>query len=109
MKKLFSVLLLIAMVFSLTAVSAYAEEPLKLEFFSRKPEAADCYQSLIDKFNAANPDLKVSLTSTSDADTVLLTRISSNDIPQIENFMRANCDLYFKTVEALKDFLQSRD
>ena len=85
MKKLFSVLLLIAMVFSLTAVSAYAEEPLKLEFFSRKPEAADCYQSLIDKFNAANPDLKVSLTSTSDADTVLLTRISSNDIPQIVN------------------------
>ena len=33
----------------------------------------------------------------------------ANDIPQIEDFMRANCDLYFKTVEALKDFLQGRD
>ena len=29
----------------------------------------------------------------------------ANDIPQIENFMRENCGLYFKKVEALKEYL----
>ena len=29
----------------------------------------------------------------------------ANDIPEIEGFMRKNCDLYFKTVEELKAHL----
>ena len=29
----------------------------------------------------------------------------ANDIPQIENFMRRNCGLYFKTVKALCTYL----
>ena len=29
----------------------------------------------------------------------------ANDIPRIENFMRANCGLYFKTVEELRAYL----
>jgi phosphoglycolate phosphatase/pyrophosphatase PpaX len=29
----------------------------------------------------------------------------ANDIPEIEAFMRKNCDLYFKTVEELKSYL----
>lgn len=29
----------------------------------------------------------------------------SNGIPEIEAFMRQNCDLYFKTVEAFGDYL----
>ena len=29
----------------------------------------------------------------------------SNDVPQIENFMRANCGLYFKTVPELRAYL----
>ncbi len=82
MKKLFSIVLAIAMVFGCTAALA---DTVKLELFSRKPEAEECYQRLIDMFNAQNPEYQVFLTSTSDADTVLLTRISSNDIPQIVN------------------------
>jgi phosphoglycolate phosphatase/pyrophosphatase PpaX len=31
----------------------------------------------------------------------------SNDIPQIERFMRQNCDLYFKTVAELAAYLQT--
>jgi len=31
----------------------------------------------------------------------------ANDIPQIENFMRNNCGLYFKTVKELKAYLFS--
>ena len=29
----------------------------------------------------------------------------SNDIPEIEAFMRQNCDLYFKTIETFGDYL----
>jgi phosphoglycolate phosphatase/pyrophosphatase PpaX len=29
----------------------------------------------------------------------------ANDIPEIEGFMRHNCDLYFKTVEAFGRYL----
>ena len=29
----------------------------------------------------------------------------ANDIPQIETFMRGNCDLYFKTVAELAEYL----
>ena len=30
----------------------------------------------------------------------------ANDVPQIETFMRRNCDFYFKTVQELNEFLQ---
>ena len=29
----------------------------------------------------------------------------ANDIPEIEQFMRKNCGLYFKTVDALREYL----
>ena len=32
----------------------------------------------------------------------------ANDIPQIENFMRANCGLYFKKIKSLRDYLFER-
>ena len=31
----------------------------------------------------------------------------ANDVPQIETFMRRNCDFYFKTVQVLNEFLQN--
>ena len=31
----------------------------------------------------------------------------ANDVPQIETFMRRNCDFYFKTVQELNEFLQN--
>ena len=30
----------------------------------------------------------------------------ANDIPQIEQFMRKNCSLYFKTIRDLSDYLR---
>ena len=31
----------------------------------------------------------------------------ANDVPQIETFMRRNCDFYFKTLQELNEFLQN--
>ena len=38
-------------------------------------------------------------------ETVFAAAGWSNDIPEIEAFMRQNCDLYFKTVETFGDYL----
>lgn len=85
-KKMVCIALCIALGCSMNVGCAQKEEktqPLELEFFSLKPEAVDCYESLIRKFNEQNPDVHVTLTSTSDAQTVFLTRVSTNDIPDI--------------------------
>ena len=33
----------------------------------------------------------------------------ANDVPEIERFMRENCDFYFKTVKELDEFLQAEN
>ncbi len=63
--------------------SGNSGKAVEIEFFSLKPEAMDCYESLINRFNEENPDVHVTLTSTSDAQTVFLTRVSTNDIPEL--------------------------
>ena len=55
----------------------------KLELFSSKSENAGILQELIDKFTAANPGVTITLNSPSDAGTVLKTRLTKNDIPDI--------------------------
>lgn len=75
-----------ALLVAMSCVGCASEKesgPLELEFFSLKPEAMDCYEELIAQFNEQNPDVHVTLTSTSDAQTVFLTRVSTNDIPDI--------------------------
>ena len=62
--------------------SASSDGVVEIEFFSLKPEAVDCYQELVDEFNAANPDINVTLTSTADAQTVFLTRVATNTVPE---------------------------
>ena len=75
--------LLLAVLMVLSCVPAMADGVTEIEFFSLKPEAMDCYEGLIETFNAQNPDVHVTLTSTSDAQTVFLTRVSTNDIPDV--------------------------
>lgn len=62
-----------------------AEEPLKIEFFQQKSEEGPQkgYQTLIDQFNAENPDVVIEMNTVPDPGTVLTSRISSGDIPVI--------------------------
>jgi raffinose/stachyose/melibiose transport system substrate-binding protein len=54
-----------------------------LEFFSTKAENMATLQKLVDAFNAENPGVKVSLVSPASAGTVLRSRLTKNDIPDI--------------------------
>lgn len=57
----------------------------EIEVFTSKTENVDILQSLIDEFNEQNSDsgVTVTLTSSSDAGTVLKTRLAKGDIPDI--------------------------
>jgi|GEM_PF-463730 len=58
---------------------------LTIEFFQQKGEEGPQkgYKAIIDKFNAANPDIKIEMNTVPDAPTVLTSRVSSGDIPVI--------------------------
>ncbi|RDU23193.1 ABC transporter substrate-binding protein [Anaerosacchariphilus polymeriproducens] len=56
---------------------------VQLEIFSTKPESAKTLQGLIDKFMKEHQDISISLTSQADAGTILKTRLTKNDIPDI--------------------------
>lgn len=56
---------------------------VELELFSTKTENADILQQMIDGFMEKNPDIKITLTSESDAATVLKTRLTKNDVPEL--------------------------
>lgn len=54
-----------------------------LELFSIKPENIETYKDLIKEFEAKNPDIKVKLDAPPEAETVLKTRLTKNDIPDL--------------------------
>lgn len=56
---------------------------VEIEFVNQKREAADTFQAVIDKFSEANPDIKVTLNTTPDGSGVLMTRASSDTLPDI--------------------------
>lgn len=60
-------------------------EEAKIEIFSQKPENVEVLNEIIAKFTSDNPNIKVALTSSPDAAKVLITRISTNDIPDVVN------------------------
>jgi raffinose/stachyose/melibiose transport system substrate-binding protein len=66
---------------------------LRQEFFSLKPECVDVMNSIIGKFNNENPGIEVFQTAVANGRDVLLTRISTNDMPDILNSYPAE-DLY---------------
>lgn len=63
-----------------------------IEFFSQKKEMKGTLEEIISDFENKNPDIKVKLTNVPDAGTVLKTRITSDDIPDVINSYPQNAD-----------------
>ncbi len=64
---------------------AKAEDIVELEFFQLKGEVVNVMDEIIAIFNTQNPNIKITQTSVADPGTVLLTRISTNDMPDLLN------------------------
>lgn len=63
--------------------AASSTEPVKLELFSTKAENKNIIQSLVDEFQTKNPGVKITITCPNESKTVLKTRLTKNDIPDI--------------------------
>lgn len=58
-------------------------ENVELELFSSKPENMQTLQGLADKFMSDNPNVVIEINAPADAGTVLKTRLTKNDLPDI--------------------------
>lgn len=76
-----SVFLAVLMVFGLSAVG-FAQK-VELEFFQNKREAVETFDRLIEKFEEENPDINIEQNHVPDAETVLKSRLTRNNIPDI--------------------------
>lgn len=64
----------------------------EIEFFNQKKEMQGTLDEIIKDFEKENPDIKVKFTNVPDPGTVLKTRISSGDIPDVINTYPMNAD-----------------
>ncbi|MDY7990520.1 extracellular solute-binding protein [Paenibacillus polymyxa] len=60
-----------------------ASGKVKIEFFQNKPEAKGSFDKLISQFNQEHPGIEVTQVNPPEAETVLLTRVVKNDVPDI--------------------------
>lgn len=58
-------------------------DKVKIEFFQNKTEAKATFDKLVAKFNEANPNIVVTQVNPPDAETVLKTRATKKDIPDV--------------------------
>ena len=56
---------------------------VELEFFNCKVEGEAVFNKVIEKFQEENPNIIIKQTAPTDAETVLFTRISTGDVPDI--------------------------
>jgi raffinose/stachyose/melibiose transport system substrate-binding protein len=66
-----------------TSNSAAGGETVEIEFFQYKREAQTTFDGLIAKFQAANPNIKITQNAPADAATVIKTRVASGEVPTI--------------------------
>lgn len=60
-----------------------ASGKVELELFSNKSESIETYKGLIKEFEEKNPDINITLNAPPEAETVLKTRLTKNDLPDI--------------------------
>jgi raffinose/stachyose/melibiose transport system substrate-binding protein len=87
MKKLFFIGVSACMLVSLLpGCSGKKDSPVtkvKLEYYNQKPEAAQIFDDIIQRFHETNPDIQIEQTAPPDPETVLFARVASGEMPDI--------------------------
>lgn len=77
---------------------------VEIEFLQQKREAVDTFDALIQEFQKQNPNITVTQNTVPDADTVLMTRAASNEMPDVLTHWPADAAyIQFATQGRLKD------
>ncbi|MGX2961050.1 ABC transporter substrate-binding protein [Peribacillus sp. JNUCC 23] len=87
--------------------SSDSSDGVKLELFSNKSESIDTYKELIKEFEAENPDIKIEFNSPPEAETVLKTRLTKNDLPDLMSIAGNATYGELARAEVLNDFTDS--
>ncbi len=68
---------------SAATTAAASQEKVEIEFFQYKKEAIETFDTLIADFTAANPNITVIQSCPPEAGTVIKTRVTGGDVPDI--------------------------
>ncbi|HET7627653.1 MAG TPA: extracellular solute-binding protein [Bacillales bacterium] len=79
-------------------------EQIQLELFSNKSESIDTYKQLIEQFEEKNPNINIKLSAPPEAETVLKTRLTKNDLPDIISMGATQTYGELARAGVLKDF-----
>ena len=77
---------------AITDTSAPEESVLEIEFFQAKQEATEIFDTLIAQFTELNPNVKVIQNTVPDAQTVIVTRAATNDMPDVATMYPQNAN-----------------
>jgi raffinose/stachyose/melibiose transport system substrate-binding protein len=77
---------------------------VKIEFFQNKPEAKASFDKLVDAFNKANPGITVTQVNPPDAETVLKTRVTKKDVPDVVGLGAADTYMTLAKSGLFEDF-----
>ena len=80
---------------------------IELEFYQQKREVVEIFDTLVERFNAQNPDIHVTQTYVPESDKVLVTRIASNDIPDVIGVWPSLPDFKLQVSEGIFEPLQN--
>lgn len=78
-----SALFLVALTLLIPSIVSAAGQGEETEFFQNKPEAVETFDDLLADFMEENPDIEVEQNQQPEANTVLMTRLSSNEFPPV--------------------------
>ena len=71
-----------------------------IEFFQQKREVVDLFDELIADFEAKNPGIKVEQVHVADSGQVLMSRLASNDVPDLLTHWPNNTDYITASLKA---------
>jgi raffinose/stachyose/melibiose transport system substrate-binding protein len=83
MLSLFTFVLVLSLLAGCGTDEQAADGTVTLELFSNKSESMETLKALIAKFEEQNPDITIELNTPPEAETVLKTRLTKNDMPDL--------------------------
>lgn len=82
-RRAIAVVCALALGLGLSGCSSTGSQVVTLDFFQFKSEAADQFKSMVAEFERENPDIRVNINNSANAQTDLRTRLVKNRVPDV--------------------------
>lgn len=92
-----------------TGSNSGSSQPVTLQFLQNKTEAVTIFTTLIKQFESANPNIKVQQLTPPNADTVLQTDLTKNQLPDVISMGADSTFIEMAQAGVLHDFTGSQE